>query len=289
MDFPILELLQDCEDPPLGPDKVARLQRELGVTFPAEYAEFLLKFNGGMFHRPVMFYVPNTDRFSEGVSIFTFLGDPEDRQKYNGLVWSAQQLTDRLPSDYLAIADCNSEDFVLLKFSEQGSRFEGVWFWDGPGFWCPEQGNNIHWLADSFNEFLSMLQYDTYYDEEQQESDPLFRAIEVGKLRVVEEHLSSGGSVEAQNSRGQSLLAAAAIYSWPKIVRLLLEHGADPNARDHRGRTPLFHAARHSIDGVKLLLAAGADVKARDSEGKNVIAGWSYRADQILRAHGAVE
>jgi hypothetical protein len=289
MSFPILELLQDCEDPPLGPDEVARLQKTLGVTFPGEYRDFLLQFNGGYFKRPVLFFVPNTERFSEGVGIAAFMGHPVDRAEQDGIVWNARHLTDRLPAEYLAIADCNSEDLVLLKYSERGSRFEGVWLWDGPGFWCPEQGDNIHWLADSFHEFLSMLQYDTYYDEEQKESDPLFHAIEVGKRRVVEEFLSIGGKVETHNARGQSLLVAAINYSWPKIVRLLLEHGADPNARDQQGRTPLYHAARHSIDSVKLLLAAGADAKARDNEGKGVLAGWSYRADQILRAHGAVE
>ena len=95
--------------------------------------------------------------------------------------------------------------------------------------------------------------------------------------------------MEARNARGQTLLAAAAMYSWPKIARLLLERSADPNARDAQGRTPLHHAATASIDSVKLLLAAGADAKARDRHGKSVLAEWSYRADDVLRAHGAVE
>jgi hypothetical protein len=44
-----------------------------------------------------------------------------------------------------------------------------------------------------------------------------------------------------------------------------------------------------SVDSVKLLLSAGADATARDNDGKSVIGEWSYRADQILRAHGANE
>lgn len=40
-------------------------------------------------------------------------------------------------------------------------------------------------------------------------------------------------------------------------VRLLLEHGANPNVEDFRGATPLFHAK--SYDVVMLLLEYGAD------------------------------
>ena len=48
-------------------------------------------------------------------------------------------------------------------------------------------------------------------------------------------------------------------------VRLCLSRGADPNARDKRGRTPL-HEACHA-EAIAALLDAGADPNARDEDG----------------------
>ena len=134
-----------------------------------------------------------------------------------------------------------------------------------------------------------MLVYDICTDEEECETLPLFQAVERGAITTVEQYLAQDGDVEARNEHGHTLLMAAAWHQWPKIVRLLLSHSADPNACDILGKTPLHHAAVSSVDSVKLLLAAGADATARDHEGKSVLGEWSYRADQILRAHGAKE
>ncbi|KAK8006083.1 hypothetical protein PG991_012380 [Apiospora marii] len=46
--------------------------------------------------------------------------------------------------------------------------------------------------------------------------------------------------------------------------KALIEHGADINFRNHKGRTALFHA---NSDVIKLLLESGADIQTQDDEG----------------------
>jgi hypothetical protein len=288
-ELPILDLIQDCCDPPFTRESLELLQVKLGRHFPEEYSDFLLQFNGGHFVRSVEFSIPNPTKFVTGGRMRSFIGEPNDGYEHDGLVWYAETLSDRIPEDFLPIAHCNGSDQVLLKLVGPESRFEGIWYWDSSAFWISDEEPAFYWLADSFYEFLGMLAYDVCAFEDEQESVPIFQAVERGALSSVERYLAQGGAMEARNEHGHTLLMTAAIYRWPKLVRLLLDRRADRNSRDNDGRSPLHHAALHSLDSVKLLLEAGANANARDNEGKSVLGGWCYRADQILRAHGARE
>ena len=83
---------------------------------------------------------------------------------------------------------------------------------------------------------------------------------------------------------GHTLLMSAACSNEPRLVELLLRHGADPNAADDRGWTPLMIAvaldetlaasATTSAAVVRLLVDGGGDVGARNAKG--------HSADDIL-------
>ena len=74
---------------------------------------------------------------------------------------------------------------------------------------------------------------------------------------------SSGGTAEPYGSQRRPLHYAA-LYRQPKVVKVLLAHGADSNTTDKQGWSPLHCAALNgNIEVARMLLAAGAAPHAR--------------------------
>ena len=91
----------------------------------------------------------------------------------------------------------------------------------------------------------------------------LFRAVQHGYEYVATLLLEKGAlpGVAAAAQRGNSEILDAAEHGYTGIARLLLKYGADVNAKNVHGITPLFMAAAEDHrDTAKLLLDAGAPV-----------------------------
>ena len=95
-------------------------------------------------------------------------------------------------------------------------------------------------------------------------------------LQGVIDELERGANLSEINGNGMSPLHLAAQYSSPEIVELLLDHGADINARvnspedafqESNGSTPLHLAVQHNANpGVTAaLLERGADVRIQNA------------------------
>jgi cytohesin len=88
-----------------------------------------------------------------------------------------------------------------------------------------------------------------------------------GQADIADLLLAKGANVNARDKSGATPLHQAALKGNLAFVTLLLQHGADVNARDGDGATPLHNAALSGHREVAaLLLDKGADREARDTE-----------------------
>jgi ankyrin repeat protein len=86
----------------------------------------------------------------------------------------------------------------------------------------------------------------------------------------VEELLARGLPVETKDVAGSTLLLTAAEKGHTRIVRILLDHGANPNVTTDRygHRTPLLWAVVNAdADSIRALLEHGANVNTADDYG----------------------
>jgi ankyrin repeat protein len=106
--------------------------------------------------------------------------------------------------------------------------------------------------------------------------DPIHSAARLRDLQTVRNELDAGVNVDLLNGRARNgdggntplWFAAQGPRSGLEVARLLINAGAEINARGEHGRTALHIAAAWGhLDVVQLLLAHGADPVIRDDEG----------------------
>jgi ankyrin repeat protein len=116
-------------------------------------------------------------------------------------------------------------------------------------------------------------------------STPLHWAIhDEAKVRLL---VASGANVNAKQADGRTPLFQAASMGGnsTSIVRFLLENGADPNLAAANGQTPLMVAAnRGNVEVVRMLIAQKVNVNARSGNGATaLIAAASGGSAQIVK------
>ena len=102
---------------------------------------------------------------------------------------------------------------------------------------------------------------------------PLGLAIFFGNRELAKFLIAQGADVAAaaENAQRVAPVHAASAVCDHEILAMLLDRGADPNARQQQGFTAMHTAAsRGDIEMAKLLMSRGADATAKTDDGMSV-------------------
>lgn len=99
---------------------------------------------------------------------------------------------------------------------------------------------------------------------------PLARAVALGTVEEVRDALFGSDQLEVEDRWSRTPFLIALARGSSEIAEILADAGADQHAKDHVGRTALFHAvAARKLEPVCWLLARGFAVDATDESGSS--------------------
>ncbi len=122
-------------------------------------------------------------------------------------------------------------------------------------------------------------------------SPKYFSAIRNGDLQHLRSALDHGANANARDEQGNTPLILAAVYADVSSMKLLIERGAEVNAANNAGVTALIRAS-FDFEKTKLLVEHGADVNRRSGMGNTPLMlaarpANSHRTVEFLLARGA--
>jgi hypothetical protein len=104
------------------------------------------------------------------------------------------------------------------------------------------------------------------------DSTALMQAVEHANMKMVKRLLDAGADVNAENRAGRTALMMLMEDATPELVRALVEAGALVNMRDDAGNAALAQAAAVcGADVVRQLIDLGAKLNTRNDEGRTAL------------------
>jgi ankyrin repeat protein len=124
--------------------------------------------------------------------------------------------------------------------------------------------------------------------------DDFVRAASEGDQKALGLFLTAGFDINTPNTAGYTGLMVAAERDRVDIIKLLLDHKADPNVASRDGITALMLAAENNKPEIlKLLISRGADPNRQDNNGWTAVLKAAYQGNaaciEILATHSKLE
>lgn len=262
---------------------ILNFEEKYGIELPKEYADFLLKCNGGKIEDN-LFIFPDEDGDSYETSIQYFL--PLMGNLDNDLESYFDYFENVIPYGLFPIACEPCGNYVLLGY--RGDFYNKVYFWNHDLNDIDSHHFNVLLInSNGFNDFLSSIQPNHYkfepckmesffmnsniiefenYISNELEAFKRFRTSygysfallsikheDLNKLRIILKN-------NAYNDNINELLVRAA-FSNVDIVHCLLDFGADINYRNKDGYTPLMQSVKYRDEEiVQFLIESGARI-----------------------------
>lgn len=248
--------------PAIAEDNVAAFERDQGFSFPADYREFLLSYNGGR-PRPSWFHMPaGVEPVELQVPLMSYL-DFEPSLPEPGCVHSLRHIA-RPPAGYFAITQLTMGDDSLLLLKVAGEQIGTIAFW-------PDKASGGDRpapipIAGSFDELIRGLAYP-------ERAKPWMELIDRADVDGFREWLEAAADLNPRDPASGFTPIEYAAWGHDPDVPLWDLHPADVRLRRAcrdivemlltRGATP-GRAIRHSFFArnqliTKLVLAAGLD------------------------------
>ncbi|HIE00918.1 MAG TPA: SMI1/KNR4 family protein [Thiotrichaceae bacterium] len=130
---------------------VKKLEKELEISLPKQYVDFLVHYNGGL---PIPNYYPVEEHQENILEMQVFFGIKRKIES-SCLDWNFHEYKGYIPNNLFPIGCSSGNDLICLSLS--GKDKGAVLFWDLMDEAEQSSYSNVYKIANSFSEFLMCL------------------------------------------------------------------------------------------------------------------------------------
>lgn len=140
---------------PLNEDCIATFENKYGISFPDEFKQFYLKYNGGIPERNVFTFVDTEGNLSDSLIQYFLAFHDEDRYDSFETIYWLYTLQDRTPKNIVPFARDPFGNYICI--SVDGDDRGQIFFWDHELEPDIPSYENLSLINDSITDFLNRL------------------------------------------------------------------------------------------------------------------------------------